>query len=63
MWARPTARLLARNFHTHRGFRGRDGGEDALAELDAIGGIGETVAEAIKDFFDEPHNRKPWRIS
>jgi DNA ligase (NAD+) len=32
--------------------------ENAVAELDAIDGIGETVAEAIKDFFDEPHNRK-----
>jgi DNA ligase (NAD+) len=30
----------------------------AMQELDSISGIGETVAEAIKDFFDEPHNRK-----
>ena len=29
-----------------------------MEELDSISGIGETVAEAIKDFFDEPHNRK-----
>ncbi len=27
------------------------------AELDAIEGIGEVMAEAIKDFFDERHNR------
>src|SRR6185437_12370905 len=26
--------------------------------LNAIGGIGDVVAEAIKDFFDEKHNRK-----
>ncbi len=32
-------------------------GEHAVEELDAIEGIGETVAEAIKDFFDEKHNR------
>ena len=33
-------------------------GENAIAELTEIQGIGEVVAEAIKDFFDEPHNRK-----
>ena len=33
-------------------------GEHAVEELDAIDGVGEVVAEAIKDFFDEPHNRK-----
>jgi DNA ligase (NAD+) len=33
-------------------------GVDALEQLNAIGGIGDVVAEAIKDFFDEPHNRK-----
>ena len=30
----------------------------AIEDLNAIGGIGDVVAEAIKDFFDEPHNRK-----
>ena len=29
---------------------------DAFRELDAIDGIGEVVAEAIADFFGEPHN-------
>jgi DNA ligase (NAD+) len=29
---------------------------DAFKELDAIEGIGEVVAEAIADFFAEPHN-------
>jgi len=53
-----TARLLARNFHTLEGFLGAMEGENALAELDAIGGVGETMAEAIRDFFAEPHNKK-----
>jgi DNA ligase (NAD+) len=30
--------------------------DHAVADLDNIEGVGETVAEAIKDFFDEPHN-------
>ena len=33
-------------------------GENAVAGLQEIGGIGDVVAEAIKDFFDEPHNRQ-----
>jgi len=52
-----TARLLARNFRTMDGFLAAMEGEDALGELDAIGGIGETVAKAIRDFFREVHNR------
>ncbi|HEY1613504.1 MAG TPA: NAD-dependent DNA ligase LigA [Rhizomicrobium sp.] len=53
-----TARLLARNFHTLDAFLATMEGESGLAELDAIGGIGETVAEAVRDFFGEPHNRR-----
>jgi DNA ligase (NAD+) len=53
-----TARLLARNFHTLEVFLAAMESENALAELDEIGGIGETVAKAIGDFFAEPHNRK-----
>ena len=34
--------------------KGKD--TDAFKELEAIEGIGEVVAEAIADFFDEPHN-------
>jgi DNA ligase (NAD+) len=52
-----TAKLLARNFHTLEAFIAAMEGEQAIAELDAIEGVGEVVAEAIKDFFDEPHNR------
>src|SRR5262249_21205403 len=32
-------------------------GEQAIAELDAIEGIGDVMAQAIKDFFDEKHSR------
>jgi len=53
-----TAKLLARNFHSLEAFLAAMEGEHALEELDAIGGIGETVAEAIRDFFDEARNRK-----
>jgi DNA ligase (NAD+) len=52
-----TAKLLARNFHTLGAFIAAMESEHALADLDAIEGVGETVAEAIKDFFDEKHNR------
>src|SRR5262249_27247414 len=52
------ARLLARNFHSWKAFAAAMEGEGALEELNAIGGIGDVVAEAIKDFFDEAHNCK-----
>ncbi len=57
-----TARLLARFYGTIEAFlpamreAGRDKETDAYKELDAIEGIGEVVAEAIADFFAEPHN-------
>jgi DNA ligase (NAD+) len=53
-----TARLLARNFATLEAFIEAMESDGAAAELDAIEGIGETVAEAVADFFREPHNRK-----
>ncbi len=53
-----TAKLLARNFSTIEAFIGAMEGEHAVEELDTIEGVGETVAEAIKDFFDEKHNRR-----
>ena len=59
-----TARLLARRYGTIEIFRkamlatARDRKGQAFAELDNIGGIGPTVAEAIADFFAEPHNVK-----
>jgi DNA ligase (NAD+) len=57
-----TARLLARNYLSVDAFVeamslvGR-GDRDALAELDSIEGIGDTVARAIAEFFNEKHNR------
>lgn len=53
-----TARLMARNFRDLDAFVAAMESDHAVEDLDAIEGIGETVAEAIKDFFDEPHNRK-----
>ena len=53
-----TAKLLARNFSTIEAFIAAMEGEHAVEELDTIEGVGETVAEAIKDFFDEKHNRR-----
>jgi DNA ligase (NAD+) len=53
-----TAKLLARNFGTIDAFIGVMESKQAVEELDAIEGIGEVVAEAIKDFFDEKHNRR-----
>ena len=38
---------------------GREG-EQALARLTAIDGIGPAVVEALGDFFHEPHNRALW---
>ena len=52
------AKLLARHFVNIEAFREAMEGKEAVAELDSIGGVGEVVAEAIRDFFDEPHNRK-----
>ncbi|HEY2070268.1 MAG TPA: NAD-dependent DNA ligase LigA [Rhizomicrobium sp.] len=52
------SRLLARNFHSWSAFAAAMESETALEELNAIDGIGDVVAEAIKDFFDEAHNRK-----
>src|SRR5205814_7679463 len=53
-----TAKLLARNFHTLRDFFDAMKSREALVELDHIGGIGETVASAIVEFFAEKHNRE-----
>jgi DNA ligase (NAD+) len=53
-----TAKLLARHFHTLDALLEAMESDQAIEHLTAIEGIGETVAEAIKDFVDEPHNRK-----
>lgn len=57
-----TARLLARSYGTIDGFLAAmrevaDGKDtEAYKDLVAIEGIGEVVAEAIAEFFAEPHN-------
>jgi len=58
-----TARLLARAYGTAEAFLTamRAAGEresEAFADLDNIGGIGSVVAEAVADFFAEPHNQE-----
>jgi len=53
-----TARLLARRYLSLDAFLKGMTADDALEELQHIEGIGGVVAEAIHDFFDEPHNVK-----
>ena len=53
-----TARLLARNFQSWDAFYDSMKSDHAVTDLDDIGGIGEVMAHAIKDFFDEKHNRR-----
>ena len=56
-----TARVLARAYGSAERFRDQmivaaDQSGEAWQELNALDGIGEIVAEAIVDFFGEPHN-------
>jgi DNA ligase (NAD+) len=57
-----TARVLARSYATARALREQmklaaaSQENEARAELTAIDGIGDVVAEALIQFFDEPHN-------
>ena len=53
-----TARLLARNFHSLKAFLASMESEHAIDDLDAIEGIGDVMAAAIKSFFEEKHNRE-----
>src|SRR3569833_872223 len=53
-----TARLLARRYLTLDAFLKGMTAVDVLEVLLHIEGIGGVVAEAIHDFFDEPHNVK-----
>ena len=54
------ARRLARHFETFEALRktakAAQEGSEARAEINNIEGIGETVAEAVADFFAERHN-------
>ena len=53
-----TARLLARHYRSIDAFLEGMKADNVLEELQNIEGIGGVVAEAIHDFFDEPHNVK-----
>ena len=53
-----TAKDLVKCFGTIEELERVARSENALAELSAVEGIGGIVAEAIVDFFHEPHNRE-----
>jgi DNA ligase (NAD+) len=58
-----TAKLLARHYGSFDALASAaraaaDPASDAHAELAAIDGIGETVTDALVQFFGEPHNRE-----
>ena len=53
-----TARLLARHYRSIEAFLDGMKAANAKEELESLEGIGGVVAEAIHDFFDEPHNVK-----
>ncbi|MCE2841698.1 MAG: NAD-dependent DNA ligase LigA, partial [Novosphingobium sp.] len=60
-----TARDLLKRFTTLEALRqvaqaAHGGDTEALAELTGIDGIGPAVAEALGDFFHEPHNVAVW---
>ena len=60
-----TSKDLVRNFATltaiaEIGKRLAAGDEAAVQEVTSIDGIGPTVAQALGDFFHEPHNRDVW---
>lgn len=52
-----TARDLARAFRSAEAVQDAATAEDAVNRLTAVNGIGAIVAEALIDFFAEPHNR------
>jgi DNA ligase (NAD+) len=53
-----TAKDLLKAFSTIEGLHDAATGEGAEAELSAVEGVGPVVAEALADFFHEPHNRE-----
>ena len=55
-----TARDLLKRFVTLAALRGVTQSDEAEAQLTAIDGIGPAVAEALGDFFHEPHNVTVW---
>jgi DNA ligase (NAD+) len=53
-----TAKDLLKCFGTVEELRRVATSEDAASELSAVEGVGPVVAEALVDFFHEPHNRE-----
>lgn len=53
-----TAKDLMKAFGSIEGLQAAATGPDAQAELSAVEGVGPVVAEALVDFFHEPHNRE-----
>jgi DNA ligase (NAD+) len=53
-----TAKDLMKAFGSIEGLEAAARGPDAQAELSAVEGVGPVVAEALVDFFHEPHNRE-----
>jgi DNA ligase (NAD+) len=53
-----TAKDLMKAFGSIEGLQAAATGPDAQVELSAVEGIGPVVAEALVDFFHEPHNRE-----
>ncbi|HZB69952.1 MAG TPA: NAD-dependent DNA ligase LigA [Sphingomicrobium sp.] len=53
-----TAKDLMRAFGTVEGLRGAATGDQAQSELSLVEGVGPVVAEALVEFFHEPHNRE-----
>ncbi len=53
-----TAKLLAKSFGSLDHLREAMADAHALDRLNEIDGIGDTVAQSILDFFQEPHNRE-----
>jgi DNA ligase (NAD+) len=53
-----TAKDLMRAFGTVESLRAAATGPEAQAELSCVEGVGPVVAEALADFFHEPHNRE-----
>jgi DNA ligase (NAD+) len=53
-----TARDLLKSFGTIEALRLAATSDGAQAELSAVEGVGPVVAEALVDFFHEPHNRE-----
>ena len=53
-----TAKDLMRCFGTLEALRSAATGDNAEGELSAVEGVGPVVAEALVDFFHEPHNQQ-----